>query len=966
MGIRWRSTKSRGGGPAAALALVLLFVAGPAAAEDKALHGIALVVGQSEYSSLGRLPNPGNDARAINTLLTNLGFEVDLVVNADRRKLTRALERLVEDAAEADVALIYYSGHGIEAGGENFLVPVDADVSALDRAGETLVPVSKVLADLQKTVPVTIVLLDACRSNPFPPGATVRLDAGSPPVEVGASGLGEPRGAVGIAGQGDPGAEGLGAVIGFAAAPGRAALDGSPDGNSPYAGALLTHLAAPGFAFSDVMTMVTEEVYLDTRAQQIPWTNTSLRRLLYFGGTPQDDADADRAAITGERRQLLLTIAAFGDVQRQQVLARSNNDGVPMDALFAMLKAIGADTPQDPEQLAKLLEDQAARLKALLDQRDVMASTDPEIARLAGLANDAVSEGALETAIAFHDRAKQRVAVLSSTVDQAESELKAKRIEFAAVFAASGDTYALAFDDLKAAEDFARAYDQVAKWDDRLALEYKLKQAQVLSEFAEYKADSAAADRAIAAYHEAAALAPPDRNPEDWVASQIGLATTLWGNGRRASDTRSLEDAAALLTSAVTRPELAGHSEQQARVKSSLVLVLLTLGMRETGIERFEQAERYAREALEVKTRNAAPLDWARLHDHLGSALYQHGLRDQSIDRIVEAEAAFRAALEVWTRDRDPLSWANTLNNLGVAVSQIGEHQPGTERLEEALGYLTAALEVRNRDIVPLAWGESMANLGSLYLKLGKRSNDPQWYEAGAAAFRDAMNEITRARDPLRWATLQANLGALLTAAVTVSGDPKQLEEALAAFEQALLERTRERVPLEWAATVNSIGNAYNLLGALTRNPDAYRAAIDAFSAALQEMTHDRWAIGWARTQNNLANALASLGGFEQGIDSLVQAVEHYRLALEVFTVDTSPADFAETQYNLAVTLLDIGRKTGDRDVLAAARAAAQASYDVYLAAGQHQYDQQFANLDAAIRQVEAELAGKGKKKRKK
>src|SRR5262249_8318115 len=85
MGIRWSLTGSRRGGLAAAFALVLLLVAGPVAAEDKALHGIALVVGQSDYANLGRLANPGNDARAINTLLTNLGFEVDLVVNADRK-----------------------------------------------------------------------------------------------------------------------------------------------------------------------------------------------------------------------------------------------------------------------------------------------------------------------------------------------------------------------------------------------------------------------------------------------------------------------------------------------------------------------------------------------------------------------------------------------------------------------------------------------------------------------------------------------------------------------------------------------------------------------------------------------------------------------------------------------------------------------------------------------------------------
>ena len=98
-----------------------------------------------------------------------------------------------------------------------------------------------------------------------------------------------------------------------------------------------------------------------------------------------------------------------------------------MDALFAMLKAVGADTPQDPEQLAKLLSDQAVRLKSLLDERETLKTRRSARSRgLSGLANEAVSEGALETAIVFRERAKERVATLSSTVDQAESDLKAQ------------------------------------------------------------------------------------------------------------------------------------------------------------------------------------------------------------------------------------------------------------------------------------------------------------------------------------------------------------------------------------------------------------------------------------------------------------------------------------------------------------------------------------------------------------
>lgn len=936
-------------------AAVSCLVLGSAHAEDRPLHGIALVIGQSDYARLGRLANPANDARAINGLLTGLGFEVDLVANADARKLTKALDRFVEDAAEADVALIYYSGHGIEAGGENFLLPVDADVSGLDRAGETLVPVSKVVARLQASVPVTIVLLDACRSNPFPAGATIRLDANAAPVEIAANGLGTPRGAVALGGnqQGD---KGLGAVIGFAAAPGSVALDGDPNGNSPYAAALLRHFSAPGFAFADVMTMVTEEVYLATGARQTPWTNASLRRLLYFGGPAEDAGDADQSAIRGERRKLLLTISSLGDVERQQVAATARSDGVPMDALFAMLKAVGVEAPKDPDQLAQLLQDQAQRLKALLDDRAALSNADPEIAKLTALANEAVGQGALDAAIALRERAKTRVGALAPTVAQADAELRAKHVEFAAVFADSAETYAIAFDNVRAAEDFGKAHDEVARWDEALALKYKLRQAKALAELGFYRGDDDADRRAVAAFQDAARIAPVEKNPAGWTDSQSGLALALWSIGQRSSGTADLDRAAQLLEEAIASPALASHPEQVAQLKASLSLVLLTTGNRKTGTEELEAAERYALEALEVKTRGAAPGEWARLQNHLGWVLYLYGMRSQSKERFERAEAAFRSALEVWKRETDPLSWANAQNNLGIVVGQLGELDAGTERLTESVDYIEAALEVRNRDIAPLAWAESMGNLGGTYVDIARRSGQAVLFDQGVEAFRAAAEEISRERDPLKWAALQVNIGIALSAKAAAIRDAAPLKGALAAFEQALGERTREKVPLDWAATMNSIGNAYYRLGALTGNPDAYRAAIGAFTQALEELTRERTLTGWAQTENNLANALSSLGEAEQGVESLSLAVEHYRLALEAYPVDENPASYAETQYNIAIALLNIAGKTGSQEALDATREAAQASYEVYAAAGQTQYEPYFQQLQAGIETIQAAI----------
>ena len=100
----------------------------------------------------------------------------------------------------------------------------------------------------------------------------------------------------------------FGSVIGFSASPGEPALDGAPGENSPYAAALLKHFAAGGYSFGDVMTMVTEEVYLKTRAKQLPWTNSSLRRVLSFDAPAEEDTDPDQSAIRSERRKLLLTV----------------------------------------------------------------------------------------------------------------------------------------------------------------------------------------------------------------------------------------------------------------------------------------------------------------------------------------------------------------------------------------------------------------------------------------------------------------------------------------------------------------------------------------------------------------------------------------------------------------------------------------------------------------------------------
>ncbi|HEV7254263.1 MAG TPA: caspase domain-containing protein [Mesorhizobium sp.] len=926
---------------AAALLWLLL---GASQAAKGALKGVALVIGQSDYEHLSALPNPANDARALDRLLTDLGFDVTAVTDADAKKLKRGLRRFAEDAEGADVALVYYSGHGIEAGGENFLVPVDGSVASLADAGQSLVPVGEFLRELQSLVPVSILLLDACRSNPFPPGSTLTLEGEAEPLPVSAAGLGAPRGATALSAPAD-GAGGLGAVIGYAAAPGHVALDGDPGGNSPYAAALLKHLSAGGFPFGDVMTMVAEEVYLKTAARQAPWTNSSLRRELEFGAAVEENEEA--TLIRGERRKLLLTISKLGEADRRQVAAAAKTQGVPMDALFAMLKAVGADAPQDPEALASLLDAQAERLKTILAERDALKNADPEIAKLAALAGEAVQEGALQAAIGFHEKAKARVASLSANVDDVEAQLKAKRLEFAAVFAESAETYALAFDHARAAEDFSRAFAEAERWDEALALTYKIGEAEALTDLAFYKGD--ATDRSLAAWRAAEALADPAAERERWADVRIGLANALWTTGERRAGGDELEQAAAIL-----RELLAGELSAARRSEASadLGLVLYTLGARESGADRLTEAVDVVRAALTPELRKQNPLLWARLQNRLGVGLLTLGWREPGTERLEDAEAAFRAALEERRRETVPLEWAGSINNLAMTLATLGEREAGTERLEESVRLYRAALDVQSRERAPLLWAEAQSSLGTSLYVLGERRSGTAEFEEAAAAFRLALEEITVERAPLRWAALQENLGLALGDIGERKKDESILRASVAALELALGGRARDAVPVEWANAQNSLGNAYVRLG----DEASLERAATAFRLSLEEFRRDVLPLDWAKAQNNLGNALFGLGKARRDLKLLQEAATAFRLALAETRREDDPLSWGRLQHNLGETLIAAGPLARDRGMLAEARVAIEAARDVFLGAGQTQLTDYFALLGQEIELAELEI----------
>lgn len=246
----------------AGFALALL-AAGGSLAERRA----ALVIGNAAYRHAPVLANPENDARAVGDALRSLGFDVIEATNLDRRDTETTLKRFfIEHLSGADVGLFYYSGHGVQVAGENYMLPVDAELAGEAALAFEAVSLQRVLRLMESAAKINLLFVDACRDNPL----ARRLTAG----------LGATRSAVvgrGLAEMETP----LGALVAHATAPGSVARDGQGR-HSPFTKAFLEYVSRPGLEVRQFMTEVRRSVYEQTGGEQIPWDSSSLISTFYF------------------------------------------------------------------------------------------------------------------------------------------------------------------------------------------------------------------------------------------------------------------------------------------------------------------------------------------------------------------------------------------------------------------------------------------------------------------------------------------------------------------------------------------------------------------------------------------------------------------------------------------------------------------------------------------------------------
>jgi hypothetical protein len=252
----------------------VLFGVAPALAEKRA----ALIIGNSAYQKAAKLANPPNDAAALAGMFKAAGFDsVELRQNLGIRELRQAINDFADMARDADAAVVYYSGHGIEVNGVNYLIPVDAVLSRDSDVSYETFSLDNLVQALEPAKRLRLVMLDACRDNPF---------THSMKRTVGTRAIGRGLAAV------EPATGNT--LIGFAAKAGSAALDG--DGaNSPYATALLNNLTIPGLDLRIAFGRVRDEVLKTTKNQQEPFVYGSL------GGANVSIVEAPAAAAPAAR-----------------------------------------------------------------------------------------------------------------------------------------------------------------------------------------------------------------------------------------------------------------------------------------------------------------------------------------------------------------------------------------------------------------------------------------------------------------------------------------------------------------------------------------------------------------------------------------------------------------------------------------------------------------------------------------
>jgi uncharacterized caspase-like protein len=263
-----------------AMAAIALAASPSSAAVEPTDKRVALVIGNGAYQNAVRLDNAVFDARAVADSFRKLGFQVvdgyDLDIDQMRSKVSEFSAAL----ADSKSAVIYYAGHGISVDEENYLIPTDIVLKSPTDLDLNAISVSLLLKQMKRDDRVNVVILDACRDNPFA-ASLARAKTRALVVERGLTRI--------------DGDLARGTLIAFASDPKSTALDGPTGEHSPFTQAFLAHLFDPGVTIDTVMSRVRNDVWEKTGHHQLPWVNTSLIGEYELNPAPAAGSAADNA-----------------------------------------------------------------------------------------------------------------------------------------------------------------------------------------------------------------------------------------------------------------------------------------------------------------------------------------------------------------------------------------------------------------------------------------------------------------------------------------------------------------------------------------------------------------------------------------------------------------------------------------------------------------------------------------------
>ena len=233
---------------------------------------LALVIGNSAYQT-APLKNPLNDAEDMAAALRNLGFNVILKKNADQRTMEDTIRYFGRQLRNGGIGLFYFAGHGVQVGGRNYLMPIDARIESESDIKYEAVDAGRVLGKMEDAGnQLNIVILDACRNNPY--ARTFRTDQ------------------KGLARMDSP----TGSLIAYATAPGEVAADG-PERNGVFTKYLIQHMMTPNLSIEQVLKRVRLNVARQTNGRQIPWESSSLMGDFFFN--PSRTSEAVQPSVSG-------------------------------------------------------------------------------------------------------------------------------------------------------------------------------------------------------------------------------------------------------------------------------------------------------------------------------------------------------------------------------------------------------------------------------------------------------------------------------------------------------------------------------------------------------------------------------------------------------------------------------------------------------------------------------------------